>query len=330
MPRKKWNYDIEQVELTHLTSGDMNNNIFYSYFSSNTDQKKKVLDTLLTKNGMRDVTDMIFSGSISDDQFRKIATALTFYDAVLTITNNSADCTANDLYFAAIVNWNVSKGNGTNMIRSYSAVSAARDSDANDGGTLDYKTFLVNGEGEGKFNGDYTTILISPKGYGNKMELHLPILPIRPIKLGLFRFCTEHVAGYMTIVGDPDSTSHMLPAHIWMAMLEQGISKRITTKFSKLETKHLSKLVDTDHKYIDDILAINDFQSAFSFMNAYQLDFTDDGQLSLVNTTEPPIEEVEKVSGFEFKETRANTWWLKSADFYIVSSHGSSVYILTQ
>lgn len=330
MPRKKWDYNIDEVELTHVHSGDMDNNIFYSYFSGNKEQKKKILDTMLIKNAMNDLIDKIFAGDISDDQLRKITSALTVYDAVLDMTKSSASVTASDLYFAALVNWNVSKGNGTNKIRSYSALQAAHDGMSDKGEGLDYREYIVNGQSEdSKFNNEYVTILISPKEFGSKMQINLPIIPCFPKKLGLFRLCTERVAGFMTIVGDPGNTSHTIPPHIWLQMVEEGMSKRITTRFSKLEGKSLTKLVSTDHQNIDEILALNNFQSLIKFMNTYTLEFEDDGQLKVVNTDEPP-EEVNDVNGFEWVEIRPHQHFLKSSRYYLVAHHGSTVHILIQ
>ena len=329
MPRKKWDYNIDEIELTHVHSGDMDNNVFYSYFSSNKEQKKKTLDTMLLKNAMSDLVASIFNGDISDDQLRRITSALTVYDAVLDLTKSSSHITASDLYFAALVNWNVSKGNGTNKIRSYAALQAAHDGMKDTGEGLDYREYIVNGDGEGKFNNEYVTILISPKEYGSKMQINLPIMPVWPKKLGLFRLATERVAGFMTIVGDPENTSHTIPPHLWMTMVEEGMSKRITTKFSKLEGKSLTKLISTDHQNIDEILALNGFQSILHFMNTYTLEFEDDGELRVVGTDEPP-EEVNEVNGFEWMELRKMTYYLKSSKYYVVSHHGSAVHILVQ
>lgn len=331
-PKKYSN--IDEVELTHVQSGDMDNNIYYSYFSSNAEAKKKNLDILLKKNALVDIIDKIFVGDISDDQFRKITTALTFYDAIIELNKLHAAVTASDLYFATLVNWNASKGNGTNRIRSYSSLRDAHASAAasknSDG--LDYREFIINGNNEdSKFNNEYISILIAPKDYGSKFQVNLPIMPIRPVKLGLFRLCTERIAGYMTIVGDPENTKLVLPPHIWYELVEEGMSRRITTKFSKLEGKNLSKLVSTDHAIIDEIFAINDFRVAVNFMNIYQIDFDDDGTLKIMNTNEPPTE-VDESNDFEWTELRSSVYFLKSTkcSHYVVSTHGNTVRVMTQ
>lgn len=321
MPRKKYYENIDDIELTHVQSGDQDNNVYYSYFSSNAEKKKQVLDTLLTKGAINDLIDSIFSGDISDDRLRRITSALTFYDAVVELTKNSTRVTASDLFFATLVNWSVSRGNGTNRIRSYSALVMAHDGRAD---ALDYREYIVNGEGEGKFNNDYKAITISPKGYGNKMIVHLPIIPM---KFGLFRLATERVAGYMTVIGDTDNTQHTIPAYLWLEMVSESMSRRITTKFSNFESKNMYKLIDADHKYIDEILAINDFHSVFNFMNTYTLEFDDNGEMTLLNTEEPP--ELEDVNGFEWVPTRTG-YYLKSPQFYIAATHASAVHILAQ
>lgn len=325
MPRKKYNYDIEQVEFTHVQSGDTDNKAFYSYFSGNRDKAKKQLDQFLVKDAVSITVQSIFNGDISDDQFRRITTLLTCWDAILSITNTSADVTANDLFFALLVNWNAGKGNGTNKIRSYAALQSAKASAVAAGNGLDYREYIVNGEGEGKFNNDYVTIVISPKEFGSKMAVNLPIIPM---KLGLFRLCSERVPAYMTIVGDPDNTSHTIPPHLWLTMVADGMSRRITTKFSKLEGKHLAKLIDADQKYIDEILEMNDFRTVYNFLDFGEMEFDDNGSITLVGTEEPP--EIENVSGFEWVEMRKMTYFLKCADFYLVEKKNGAVNILAQ
>ena len=328
MPRKRYNYDINEVELTHVSSGDQDNSIYYSFFSSNDEQKKAALDKLLTdKNILSVITECIFTKDINDDQLRRLTTALTFLDAICKITGNTLDggITGNDLFFALLVNWNASHGKGTNRIRSYSALGFAKESASNSGNGLDYKEYIVQGGAEGKFKGDYIPIVISPKEFGNKFEINLPIISM---PLGLFRFATEHIAGYGYIVGDSEKTSLSIPSYLWLDMISEAMGRRITTKFSKLETKHLSKLFSPEPNYIDEILAINDFKSAFSFINAYEYECDEnDGSLTLKNTSEPP--EINK-TGFEWVETRGNAWFLKSPKFYLVSQHGSGIHILNQ
>lgn len=328
MPRKKYQYDINAVELTHVHSGDQDNNIYYSFFSSNDEQKKAALDKLLTtKDILGIIVECIFTKDINDDQLRRLTTALTFLDAICQITGNTLDgnITGNDLFFALLVNWNCSHGKGTNRIRSYSALKFAKQSVDSAGRELDYKEYIVQGGEEGKFKGDYVAIVISPKEFGNKFEINLPIISM---KLGLFRFATEQIAGYAYVLGDSEKTSLTIPAYLWLDMISEAMGRRITTKFSKLETKHLSKLVSTDARYIDEFLAINDFSSKFSFINAYEYECDEnDGSLTLKNTEEPP--EITK-GHFEWVETRGHAWFLKSPKFYIVSQHGSGIHILAQ
>lgn len=324
MPRK-YKYDVTQVELTHVQSGDQDNNVYFSYFSGNDDLKKKVLDAVLSPHTTTDLIDMIFKGDINDDQFRRILTTLTFIDAICQITNTGLAVKPSDLFFATLINWNVSKGVGTNKIRSYTALQYAKEHASKSGNDLDYREYIVSGAGEeDKFNNDYIAIIISPKEFGNKMEINLPIIPM---KLGLFRLATEHVAAYMRIIGDPDKTSQTIPCYMWMEMISEAMGKRKLAVFSKLESKHMSKLVSTDAKYIDEILENNDFRSVFSFPNIFEIECDEnDGSLTILNTQEPP----ETQENFEWVETRGSSWFLKSPRFYIVSKHGSGVHILTQ
>lgn len=322
MARTKYTYNIEEVELTHVQSGDMDNKVFYSYFSENIKAKEEMLKIFLKKNALANILEAIFSGDISDDQFRRIAIAITFYDAVINITGASMPVTANDAFFAALVNWNVSKGNGANNpIRSYAAIASAKTS--NEGKDLDYREYIINGE-NGNFNGDYISIVIFPKDFSCKIQINLPIVKLR---LGFFRFATESTPAYMTIIGDPDNCTHIIPPNIWLSMIEEGMGRRKIATFSKLETRTLQRLVSTDFKYIEEILAINDFHKVIDFINAYDFKFEeDDGTLILVNTNEPP--EID-VNGFDWGVKR-NAYMLVSSKFYVVTTHGSAIRVLVQ
>ena len=65
MPRRKYTYDLDQVQLTHVKSGDHDNNIYYSYFSENKEQKKKVEKEAI-KNQFLEKTETKVKKAIKD------------------------------------------------------------------------------------------------------------------------------------------------------------------------------------------------------------------------------------------------------------------------
>ena len=324
MPRYK--YNVDEVELTKVVSGDLNNNIYYSFFKSNPEQKKDALKSLVKKNVLLTIVDKIFEGDITDDQLRKITTALTFYDSLLEITKSNINVSSvNDLYFALLVNWNASKTGSPNRIKSYSSLHAAKDSyiSAEDG-NLDYREFIINSTENDRFDNNYITIPISPNSFSCKMQLKLPIIKR---KLGLFSLCTERVSGYLSVIGDPDNSDLMVPYYLWLSLIEEGMSKRATTLFSVLETRFLQKLVDTDANYINEILAINNYRSVDNFVNAYEMVFDDSGVMTLCGTQEPPKL---KSNNIEWINVRDNEYLLNSYKFYIIAKTKGTVHILEQ
>lgn len=325
MPRPK--IDPSQIYLTHVQSGDMDNGVYYSYFAGNEDKKVQALKTVLTKKHVIEpFIHELFNGDISDDMYRRMTTFLTFIETICEHSGDGLNVRPDALFFALLVNWNASRGNGTNKIRSYGALQAAQSNALSKGIELDYREFIVNGESESKFSGDYITILVNAPQFGNKFQINLPIIPM---KLGLFKLATEHVAAYMTIVGDPDNTSHTIPAYLWLQMIEEGMSRRITTKFSKLEGKSLSKLISTDNKYYEEILSNNDFRMVDNFMDIYDIEFEDDGTLVLRNTNEPP-EFSKQAAGLEWAERNGSSYYLKYKNFYLVSKLNGMIWIFSQ
>lgn len=324
-----YNYNIEDVKLTSVKSGDQDNNIYYSYYNGNQELKQKILDTYLELNDSgqpfaETLIDCIFRAKITGDNLRQMMTAITFWDAMIEITKgNSPVKSADDLLFAILVNYNCDKGVSKNRIRSFQALQDARESSANNDG-LDYREYLINVE-NGNFENDYVAIPIdTTDNYSCKMILNIPIIKLR---LGRFRFATERIAGYMTFNGDPDNTQVTVAPGIWMEMVNEGVNNRITPKFSKLESRSLQKVVDKDPKYIDDILAQNDFKSRFNFMNVYDLEVNDNGEIVISNTKMPPEINIAKM---EWTEKSGNRYVLNSYDFYIAKTTRNAVHILQQ
>ena len=324
--------DINEVALTPLSTGDLDNGVYLSYFDGNPEIKKKNLEIFIKNkahNPIDDlVSDVIFSGGdISDDILRRCTIMLTFFDAIRDITGTEAVVkNPKALYFALVVNWNASKGNGQNKIKSVSAMTMAEEVTAQ----LDYREYIVNGGGDNtKFDGDYKSIRVVNKDFSSEIELMLPI--VRGI-LGTFRFCTDGIAGRMRFSNDPDSTEYMIPARLWMDMIAEAMGRRLTTRFSSFENGRLHKLIKLEARTIEDLLSINNFSVKFSFINAYEIHIDDDmgGELELVNTSEPP--ELPKEGGEENPTWQwydnANKKALKySRGIYYVTMSGSAIKI---
>ena len=327
MPSPRYTYDINQVELTHVQSGDMDNNVYYSYFNGNQQAKEQTLKMLLkSKSALTTIVDTIFNENISDDALRKITTALTFYDAIINITQSSSPVkSVDDLYFALLVNYNCSKGVSRNRIKSYSALADIHESGISEENGLDYREYIINST-DGNFDNDYVAITMdTTKNYSCKMVLNIPIIKLR---LGRFRFATERIPAYMTFHGDSDDTQLTVPPNIWLEMVREGVGNRITPKFSKLESRSLQKVVDSDPRFIDDIMAQNDFKSVMNFINAYDIEVNDSGEIVINNTEELPDITVNR--GLEWVPKSGGRYVLSSYNFYVAKLTGSAIHILQE
>lgn len=313
MAATKPKYNVEEVELTFLVSGDMDNRNAYSYLNDNLNAKSMYLKQFLrNKHALDDVIDLIFSDSISKDQFIKISMALTLYDAILTLSgrDTSPVTSANDLYFALLVNFNVSEHKAYNPIRSYSALNDAKDLMDNLGRELDYREYILNSDA-GKTA--RISVVVKLKNFSSDIILELPIIKLR---LGFFRLDTSnHMSARMKFLSDSSSMDHMVPSFIWLGMIEQNMLKRKTTKFGPFESKRLSKLFNIEDTDIIEILVLNNYIKLGSIPAMYDTEADSDGILTILHTDDPP----ELFSnGLEWVPKRANTYWLKSHKFYLV------------
>ena len=320
---KVWNLD--ELPLTRAISGDYDNGVYMSYLDSSPEEKKKKLLKYCKPNIDKVIEAKLFGSDVTSDVFRDICYIITLYDAITTVVKGSdVLCSVNDLLFAALVNYNYSVGRTTNRIRSYGALSEIKRSEmANNDGAFDYREYIISGSNN-EFENEYVAIKIDTTDYSCNLTLYLPIIQCR---LGRFRFATERIAARMTWYGDTDNTEMTVPPHIWMAMIEDGVSQRLSAKFFKGEAKNLSKYVDSSPSFIDEICDMNDCKVILSFINAYDIEVNDIGEIELYNTKElPKIEKKRLVQWEEIREGSSN-YALASNFFYVARITGSTIQI---
>lgn len=319
-------WDLDELHLTRVHSGDMDNGNFVSFLDTNPTIKKQMLQKYCKYNFEKVLEQKIFGQDVTDDELRNISFMLTIYDACITVLRGGGIlCSTDEMYFAALVNYNCSKGTSKNRIRSYAALMEIKQSEMAAGdGSLNYSEYLIMGT-NGDFDNEYVSIkLPTNNAYSSDIMLELPIIKCR---FGRFRFATERIPGMMSWADDPDKTKLTVPPHIWMEMIKEGVSNRLTAKFFNGEAKSLAKIVDLDTKYVDEVCDMNDFRVALAFINAYQMDINDDNELELHNTNELP--DINKVNSLKWVEIREGSgkWALASNTFYVVKLIGTTVQV---
>ena len=314
----------ERIKLTQLKCGDQDNGAWYGSYRDNPDDAKAVVDMIASApNGLDEIETIIFTDEITADKYRKILKVLTVYEECGKRTNNP-DATAQRarlLFFATLVNYNGSLSKAVPGIKSFDAANEAAISAKHEGRELDYREYIISGEGT-NWDNEYKTILTTNNDYSCKIQIKLPIIKK---KFGIWKFATERIPGIMELVGDPDNTKLLIPSTIWMKMIEEAMGKRITTKFSKFEDKFLHKMIKIDANMIDDVLAQNNFAPVGHFVNAYEMEVNENYELVIHNTEEPPEM---KSSSVSWTDCGHNDHILTSNEFYIVRMTGSTIYIL--
>ena len=311
---------LASAKLTKVSSGDMDNGPIIAYMENNEELKIKTLQQFVANNASNPLIDMlqgIFTYDIDDDTFRKVSIALSFFDAICEITHKDPPTkNPNEIYFALLVNWNATKHSNAYRIKSRQALTAAA---SKQDGDLDYREYITNNDGEDtKFQGEYKNINVALNDWSSDIILKLPIIKG---PLGTFRFCTEKIAAKMVFKSDSENTEHMVSSSLWLSLIEEGISKRRTMRFAPFESGRLAKIVKVDNNVINQILAENDFSRRYSFMNIYDLDYTDQGNIVLKNTTTPPELE-ENTSGLSWGAFYGKAMVLQCArSFYVASSY---------
>lgn len=318
-------WDLDQLPLTRVHSGDMDNGMFISFLETNPKEKRRLLTQYCRPRFEQVLETKIFRQDINDDSFRKICFMLTLYDAIMTVLKGAGVlCSVDEMYFATMVNYNCSRGISRNRIRSYSALMEIKQSEMNSGdGSLNYSEYLITGS-NGEFDNEYVSIKINSKDYSCDFLLHLPIIQCR---LGRFRFATERIPAMMSWIGDIDNVALTVPPHIWLEMIKEGMGRRLTAKFFKGEAKNLSKLIDADSRFIDEVCDMNDFKVVLSFINAYQLEVNDNNEIEIYNTKEKP--KIEGTRAIKWEEIRqgSGNWALASDFFYVAKLSSSTVQI---
>lgn len=327
----------DKVILTHVRNEDMSNDIIYNFYERDPEIAKIRFDMLLDKfdDFVSKQIDAIFTDEIDDRAFKDSLTVLTFWDALLGAKQEFFDITANDLFFALIVNRAAYKQKGVQKIRSYSALYAAKQAADNNRHNLSYKDYINNSEGEKDFMGDYIKAKVKPHGYNVAFNIEIPVKHIGPKKLGLVKLCTDNVPSRLSFEEDKDNNVYTIPAFLWLNMMKKGVSKFNKVRFTNKETSKVSEMVDSDGKYIQDILEANDFETLLSIPKegSFGVDFDQDtGRLILQQVREVPTLDNNKasdVAGLAWRPLRQREYRLECPNFYLVSSKSDAYNILT-
>lgn len=315
-----------KIKLTRLKCGDQDNNIWYGYYTEEPEEAEKTLQMLTAApNSMDEIEAIIFNDDITADGYRRILRVLTVYEEYgKRVGDTNATARKAQIYFfAALVNYNSTISKAVPGIKSFHAASEAASSARADGRELDYREYIVSGEND-NWDNQYKSILTDNNDYSVKIQLKLPV---KTLRFGVWKFATDRIPGVMELIGDPDNNKLMVPAAVWMKIVNEGISNRKSTKFLKFQDKSLSKVVKVDSKTVDDILKQNDYKTVIHFPNAYDIEINDNNELVLYNTRELP--DIENQKGrFEWVEYSEGNWVLDGKEFYIVKKTGNTIHIL--
>ncbi len=328
----------KKIVLNHLINGDKDNSFYYTRYDEEDLETRCLLEYLLEnwQDKVSRVIDGIFYEKIDDKMYNQIMKVLTFWDMLMFRKNLSFDIGANELFFVTLVNYIAVKQPGVRRIKDYPEFYAARDTAKEHGHPLDYREYVIRGEGEDDFKGEYLPIVISPNQFSGKLKVFVPIKSVGPRRLGMIRVCTNNVPASFSFVEDQDNEAYTIPAYIWINMLRDGMSRRSSIRFSKAEGKHLASLMNSDERFILDILSTNNFVNAFSLdktNGGFDYDFdTDTGAVIIENVKILPA--IEKhgsiVEGFEWNRIGQRDYLLRSPKFYIANLHKGAINILVE
>lgn len=329
-------YGVE-VALTRVMNGDKDNGRIYSRFARDPKIAKFQLDNLVDcwESEVSPMMDEIFSGKIDDELFEDITTILTFWDELMERTGFGYDISANDLYFALLVNYCAGRLQGIQPIRSYVGITTAKENAYAHGHALDYREYAIQNEGEKDFNNDYINVTVSPKGYNSEFDIKVPVKYIGPKGLGIIKVCTDGISSLLCFERDSENGQYVIPGYLWMGMMKDKMSKRNTIKFKKAEEKAVAEMFNTDDHYVGEIIEINDFRQAYVLDMTNQslsTDFDpDSGNVVIRNVRElPPLEyNGREITDLIWWRAGGNTYVLHSHDFYLAAHRKGGISVFT-
>lgn len=323
------------VVLTRVMNADRTNDRTYAKFAEDQDyaelKLQKLLDEYNTK--VKLVLPMAFSNNVDDTLFKEIVTVITFWDEIFdAYPEDTPYYSANDLFFALLVNWCATNQKGVQPIRSASALNAAKDMAKSHGHDLSYTEYVINMEGEEEFGGDYLDVELSPKGYNSKFNLQVPIKTFGPKKLGMVKICTDNVPSKLKFASDNDRGTYTIPGYLWMEMMSNGVLRGGKIKFAKMESKHLAEMFNTDKSHIQEILQANDFATVLYIEqdSGFGTDFDPaTGELRLdVYSSQFEIPSLDDNPSNLCWKRVGHSYVLLCPDFYVVDKTGSKIAIL--
>lgn len=318
-------WDIDQLPLTRVHSGDCDNSVYISFLGDNREAKRRYLKKYCRPNFIRSLEVKIFHIDITDDELRKIYYMLTLYDAITTVLIGSGVlCSIDELFFAALVNYNYSTGKARNRINSYGALMDIKSNEnINNSGELNYAEYiLLNDE---PLDIEYKTIPFYTNDYSCNFTIRVPIVNCR---FGRFRFATaERLPATLSWLDSSEETNFIIPPVIWHAMVAEGLARRHRIKFFKGESKNLHEYFNIDPKFIDEICDESDFRVIASFVNDYTLDVDETYHfITIYNTKDKPVLNTRRLH-WEQKSENSNDYILYSDYFYVAKISSATVQI---
>ena len=325
-----------EVIFTHVLNGDMSNESVISKYRDQNIARARLSGYLHDYNTfVSKVIDSIFTADITQEVYQNIAEVLTFWDAIMEARNEQFDLSPNDLYFALLVNFAATRQRIIPRIKSYSGLYSAKAAARENNHNLDYRDYVMNKEGEADFAGDYIKVTIQPRGYNVPFDIEVPVKKVGFKKLGIVKLCTDNVPSRLSFKEDLDGNKYTIPAYLWLNMMKKGVSRFNKVRFSKLEEKNVAQMMDTDHKYIQDILEANDFETLLTIDRdtSFGVDFDkDDGNLIIQHVREvPSLDENDSAeyAGLAWKPVGGQSYKLVSPNFYIVGTKNNAYNILS-
>lgn len=323
--------NLDKVILTRVMCGDTNNDTVYNIYAKDPELANWKLQKLVDNfdRYVSEPIDAIFDGTVDTKDLWNMIAVLTFWDSIQAARKEYI-MSANDLFFALLVNHTATRDGKTQKIRSYSALYAAKQSAQDNGTDLDYRDFIVKDE---TFANEYIKASVKPFGYNVEFDIEVPIKYVGLKKLGIIKLCTDNVPARLTFKEDNDRSTYTIPAFIWMNMMKKGVSKFNRVRFTKHETKKVSGLLDSDPHFISDILDANDFSTLLKIERegSFGVDYDrDDGRLILQQIKELPSldNRQSEAAGLAWRQIGQRDYKLECPEFYLVNAKKDAFNII--
>ena len=314
-----------KIELATLRSGDMDNAMFKSYYSSRPEIAEKNLSIMCSSPNQAecDISGCIYYGEVSQDNLRRIIGFLTLYPEFQKRTGVEFNTPVTDYYFATIINNMVSDGKVPRECRILSDQQLKDIHKLLSGGKyIDYSQYVIGGD-HSKQKVKYIKCKVKMDFLNSDIELKVPVK--KNLFGATFRLANEsHSPAIMSFAEDPDANEYVLPTAIWGDWMEEMVDKRPTPNFLAVEAKTLQFYIKPQPKHFREALSANGMAKGLDILNAYDADFN--GYHELVIKCDPETLK-------ELKEEVANrsshfTWEGHSGGINVLKHNGGRFYVV--